>query len=193
MYVKRSLALLTVALAASTAQPGLAANIEVIARSCNNCHGTGGVSVGHSMPSLAGQSEAYLKKIMMEWKSGERSSANMGRLISGYTDDEIAGLATYYSKLTWTPQVQAASADVLSKGKEATDRCETCHGATGGKPDDEETPKMNGQWAKYLELELDKYRNDNFQMTHKKMMKNAKKLDEGDVSAAAQYYGAQSK
>jgi len=170
-----------------------APNIEGLARTCNNCHGTGGVSVGLSMPSIAGQSEAYLKNIMMEWKSGARASANMTRLISGYTDEEIAGLAKYYSSLPWSPQVQAAAADVLAKGKDATERCETCHGATGGQPDGPEVPKMNGQWAKYLELELVKYRDDAFKMTHTKMMKNAKKMEEGDVSTAAKFYGAQSK
>lgn len=178
----------------SVAGFGFAAdNIEGLARTCNNCHGTGGVSVGTSMPSIAGQSEAYLKNIMMEWKTGARASANMTRLISGYTDEEIAGLAAYYAKLPWTPVVQKAGADVLGRGKEATERCETCHGATGGQPDGPEVPRLNGQWAKYLELELVKYRDDGFKMSHTKMMKNAKKLDEEGVSAAAQFYGAQSK
>ncbi len=176
------------------ATPALAADpIEGLARTCNNCHGTGGVSVGHSMPSIAGLSETYLKNILMEWKSGARSSANMTRLISGYTDAEIAALAKYYAKLPWTPQVQPVAADLIAKGKDTTDRCETCHGVTGGKPDDEETPRLNGQWAKYLELELLKYRDEGFLMTHKKMIKNARKLEEGDVGVAAKYYGAQSK
>lgn len=186
----------TLALLAGLGLGGLAqadAKTEIIARNCNNCHGTGGVSVGHSMPSIAGLSEAYLKNIMMEWKSGVRASANMTRLIKGYTDDEIAGLAAYYSKLPWTPVVQQASAEVMAKGKDATERCETCHGATGGAPDDKDTPMLSGQWAKYMELELMKYRDEAFQMTHKKMTKNARKMEEGDVSTAAQFYGAHSK
>jgi len=176
------------------ATPALATDpIQGLVNTCNNCHGTGGVSVGHSMPSIAGLSATYLKNILMEWKSGARASANMSRLISGYTDAEIAALATYYSKLPWTPQVQPVAADLIAKGKDITDRCETCHGVTGGKPDDEETPRLNGQWAKYLELEMLKYRDPGFQMTHKKMIKNTQKLEQGDVATAAQYYGAQSK
>lgn len=168
-------------------------NIEGLARTCNNCHGTGGVSAGQSMPSIAGLSEAYLKNVMMEWKTGARASANMTRLIAGFTDAEIAGLAAYYSKLPWTPVVQTASADVLKKGKAATENCETCHGATGGQPDDKETPMLSGQWAKYMELELMKYRDEGFKMTHKKMIRNVRKMEEGDVAAAAKFYGAQSK
>ena len=30
--------------------------LDVPAVACNNCHGTGGVSVGHSMPSISGLS-----------------------------------------------------------------------------------------------------------------------------------------
>lgn len=176
------------------ATPALATDpIQGLVNTCNNCHGTGGVSVGHSMPSIAGLSETYLKNVLMEWKSGARASANMTRLISGYTDAEIAALAKYYSKLPWTPVVQPVAADLLAKGKEATDRCETCHGVTGGKPDDEETPRLNGQWAKYLELEMLKYRDEGFKMTHKKMIRNTQKLDQSDVATAAKYYGAQSK
>ncbi|MGQ9862132.1 MAG: c-type cytochrome [Thiobacillaceae bacterium] len=173
--------------------PTQAADIEGIARACNNCHGTDGTSVGHSMPSIAGQSEAYLKNVMMQWKSGERASANMTRLIKGYTDEEIAGLAQYFSKLPWKPQVQTASADILKKGKEVTDACGSCHGVTGGEPGDADMPKLNGQWARYMELELMKYRDEGFKMTHKIMIKSARKLTAGDVEIAAKYYAAQSK
>ena len=176
------------------ATPALAADpIEGLANTCNNCHGTGGVSVGLSMPSIAGLPAPYMKNILMEWKSGARSSANMTRLIKGYTDEEIAALANHYSKLPWSAQVQPVAKELAMKGVEITERCETCHGVTGGQPDDNETPRLNGQWAKYLELEMLKYRDPGFQMTHKKMIKNAQKLDEGDVATAAKYYGAQSK
>ncbi|MEW6676787.1 MAG: c-type cytochrome [Pseudomonadota bacterium] len=168
-------------------------NVPGLAMTCNNCHGTGGTSVGLSMPSIAGLSESYLKNIMMEWKTGARASANMTRLIKGYTDEEIAALAAYYSKLPWKPQPQSVGADLLAKGKEVTERCETCHGATGGQPDDADTPMLAGQWPKYLELELMKYRDEGFQMTHKKMTRNARKLEAADVEVAARFFGAQSK
>lgn len=170
-----------------------AANIEGLARNCNNCHGTDGVSVGRSMPSIAGLSESYLKNIMMEWKIGARDSANMTRLIKGYSDDEIADLARYYARMPWTPVPQKASADTMAMGKEATERCETCHGVTGGQPDDSDTPMLAGQWARYMELELMKYRDKGFRMTHRKMTNNARKLDVEGVSAAAQFHGAHSK
>jgi sulfide dehydrogenase cytochrome subunit len=174
--------------------PALAADpIEALARTCNNCHGVNGVSAGPSMPSIGGQSEAYLKQVMMQWKSGERASATMTRLIKGYSDEQIAGLAKYFAAKPWVPVAQKVSANALKTGKEVTERCETCHGETGSKPDDELTPKMHGQWAQYLELELMKYRDDGFQMAHKKMKNTARKLDEAGVATAAQYYAGQNK
>lgn len=176
-----------------SALPALAGPTEDLARTCNACHGVNGVSVGPSMPSIGGLPEAYLKNVMTQWKSDERYSATMGRHFKGYTDQELAALATYFSKLPYVATVQAADAKVLAKGKEATDRCSTCHGATGGEPDDAETPKLNGQWAQYLEMELMKYRTDAVKMPHKKMRANAKKLADEDVATAAQYYAAQPK
>jgi sulfide dehydrogenase cytochrome subunit len=173
--------------------PAHAGPTEDLARTCNGCHGINGVSVGPSMPSIGGLPEAYLKNLLLQWKSGERYAATMDRHVKGYSDEELAKLAAYFAGLPWVPVVQAADAGVIAKGKAATDRCETCHGASGGEPDDAETPRINGQWAKYLEMELMKYRVDAVKMPHKKMRNNAKKMEEADLAAASQYYGAQAK
>jgi sulfide dehydrogenase cytochrome subunit len=188
--MRKGMLFLALSLASLAAQAG---PTEDLARTCNACHGVNGVSVGPSMPSIGGLPEAYLKNVMTQWKNGERYSATMGRHFTGYTDEELAALAKHFSKLTWTPVVQPAAAAVIAKGKEATERCETCHGATGGQPDDEETPKLNGQWAQYMEMELMKYRTETTKMPHKKMRGNAKKLAEDAVPAAAEFYAAQPK
>jgi cytochrome c553 len=117
----------------------------------------------------------------------------MGRHFKGYSDAEIEALATHFSKLPWVPVVQTADAKVIAQGKDASDRCETCHGATGSEPDDAETPKINGQWAHYMHLEMLKYRTESVKMPHKKMRNNSKKLDEADVAAVAKYFAAQPK
>jgi sulfide dehydrogenase cytochrome subunit len=166
---------------------------ESLARTCNACHGENGVSVGPNMPSIGGLSETYLEQVMLQWKNNERYSATMGRHFKGYSDVELASLAAYYSKLPWVPVVQHADAKILAQGKEASDRCETCHGATGGAPDDKDTPMLNGQWAEYIHLEMLKYRNEALKMPHKKMRNNAKKLDEADLLPVAQHYAAQPK
>lgn len=167
---------------------------ERLARTCNNCHGVNGVSVGPSMPSIGGLPEAYLRTVMMQWKSGERYSATMSRLIKGYSDQQIADLAKYFAAKPWVPQPQPVDAKILAQGKAASERCTTCHGDTGSQPDDPaETPQIHGQWAKYMELEMMKYRDNAVAMPHRRMRGNTQRLKEEDVAAVAQYYAAQQK
>lgn len=168
-------------------------DVEVLARTCNNCHGVGGVSAGASMPSIGGLPRQYLADIMKQWKYDERGAATMNRIVKGFSDDEIDALALHFSKKRWVPVPQKVSAALLNKGKGViSENCEDCHGTTGSDPD-EDAPKINGQWAKYMELELEKYRDDGFLMPHRKMKKTARKMKAGDLPAAAHYYGAQNK
>ncbi len=167
-------------------------NTAGLANTCNNCHGTGGVSVGESMPSIAGLPQDYLKNIMMEWKTGKRPSASMTRLISGLTDEEIAALAAHYSRLPWVPAVQKTDPKLVKLGKEVTEKCSGCHGDTGKAPD-AETPNLHGQWSQYLQLEALKYRDDAFKMPSRQMVKAAKKLSEEEVKAVAEFYASQNK
>lgn len=183
-------------LAGLLATPAFAAQDKTaaLADTCNNCHGVNGVSVGESMPSIGGLPEAYLKTVMLQWKSGERYSATMGRLIKGYSEQQIADLAKHFAAKPWVPVVQKVDAKVLAQGKAASERCTTCHGDTGSQPDDPaETPMIHGQWAKYMELEMMKYRDNAVAMPHRRMRGNSQRLKEEDVAAVAQYYAAQQK
>lgn len=164
--------------------------IEALANTCNNCHGANGVSVGPSMPSIGGLPEAYLKNIMLEWKSGTRFSATMGRLIKGYSDEQIGELAAYFSKKPWTPVAQKFDAKLVKLGKDATARCASCHGDKGAS-EDKETPNLNGQWAGYLELEALKYRDDAVAMPNRQMRNAAKKLSDAEIKAVAAFYASQ--
>ena len=185
--------LLALALIGLTGTAMARADIEVLARTCNNCHGVGGVSVGASMPSIGGLPKEYLRSIMKEWKYDERSAITMNRILKGFSDDEIDALAAHFAKQRWVPAPQPAAAAVLTKGKSAVaENCEDCHGLTGNDPD-VDAPKINGQWSKYMELELEKYRSKEFKMPHRKMKKAAQDMKPADVSAAARYFGAQGK
>ncbi len=166
-------------------------DVEVLARTCNSCHGLQGVSAGASMPSIGGLPRSYLRAIMKQWKYDERSAITMNRIVKGLSDDEIDALAAHFSNQRWVPAPQPASAALLAKGQSViAENCEDCHGATGSDPD-VGMPRINGQWAKYLELELEKYRSIEFTMPHRKMKRAAREMKPAEVSAAARYYGAQ--
>lgn len=168
-------------------------DIEILARTCNNCHGVGGVSAGASMPSIGGLPKEYLGKVMKQWKYDERTGITMPRIVKGFSDDEIDALAVYFARQPWVPVPQKASPELLSKGKATvSDNCEDCHGVTGNDPD-VDAPRLNGQWAKYMELELEKYRSNEFRMPHRKMRKSANSASPADAAAAARYFGAQGK
>lgn len=82
--------------------PGLAwaadpQDVRVLAGNCANCHGTDGHSQA-GMPRLAGESKAYLLEQLRAFKAGKRPATLMHQLTKGYTDDELAQLADYFSR-----------------------------------------------------------------------------------------------
>lgn len=168
-------------------------DVDVLARTCNGCHGVGGVSVSGPMPSIGGLPKEYLKRVMKQWKYGERSAITMDRIVKGFSDDQLDALAEHFAQQPWVPSPQPAAAAVLEKGKSAVSSdCRDCHGLTGNDPD-VDAPKINGQWAKYMELELMKYRSGEFKMPHRKMKQAARNMKPDEGSATARYFGAQGK
>jgi sulfide dehydrogenase cytochrome subunit len=193
MFKKRYTLLVPGLLALSLSSAYAVDNIEGLARTCNNCHGDGS-SAGGAMPSIGGQSEAYLKMVLLQWKNGERYSATMGRLIKGYSDEQLTALAHYFSQQPWKPVHQHLDEALVKKGKaKAMALCAGCHGDTGSEPMDSETPKLNGQTAESMEMELMKYRDDQLKMPNKMMRMFAHKLKEEDIKAVAEYYASQTK
>lgn len=171
---------------------GARENIDVLARTCNGCHGINGVSAGASIPSIGGLPSAYLRTVMKQWKYDERDSVTMGRIIKGFSDDDIDALAAYFARKPWVPVRQPAPATLLGHGsKVAEDNCRDCHGLTGNDPD-VDAPRINGQWARYMELELMKYRSKDYKLPHRRMSKAANQMKRAaDVDGTAAYFGAQ--
>ena len=69
-----------------------------LANACTSCHGIEGHSVG-ATPSLAGQAEAELIAKFKAFRDGTAPATIMNRIARGYTDDEIAALAAYFSSV----------------------------------------------------------------------------------------------
>jgi cytochrome c553 len=94
-------ALLFLALAASAAQAQPTAEqlqVRSLAAVCAQCHGTAGKSVaGGVLPSLAGLPADYLDAQMKAFKSGARPATVMHQIAKGYSDAQIAQLATYFA------------------------------------------------------------------------------------------------
>ncbi|MDP2056699.1 MAG: c-type cytochrome [Thiobacillus sp.] len=166
--------------------------IEEVAETCSGCHGANGVSENANIPSIGGQPESYLKKILLEWKSGVRHSETMESLIKEYSIEQIGALAAYYAKKPWTPVAQKTDANLVKLGEDATRGCAGCHGDTGV-ANDVETPNLNGQWAEYLEMDMLKFRKGSMTVSNPKMLKALKKLSTEELKAAAAFFASQGK
>jgi len=72
--------------------------LRSLAASCANCHGTMGVAEAGN-ESLAGVNKDELLKKMMDFKTGKKPATIMHQLSKGYTDEQLAALAGYFSAL----------------------------------------------------------------------------------------------
>lgn len=88
--------LLCTAGAAQAATPMVTPS-QSLAATCFNCHGPQGVSTG-AIPSLAGRTSASIVETMAEYKTGKRTGTIMPQIAKGYTDAQIALIATYFSQ-----------------------------------------------------------------------------------------------
>jgi len=85
---------------------------------------------------------------------------------------------------------QDLKAKWIKEGSFIVDRCSKCHGETGAEPDDDETPRLDGQWAKYMELQLMAYRDKDVKLPHEKMRKTTMKLAEEEVGYLNHYFAS---
>ena len=71
---------------------------EVLASTCFSCHGTDGKSAG-SIPSIAGIPAESLRRTLQEFRDGRRPATVMDRHAKAYSDEEIASIADYLSRV----------------------------------------------------------------------------------------------
>lgn len=165
-------------------------NIEGVTETCNSCHGANGVSENPGIPSIGGQHEPYLKKIMLEWKRGVRHADTMVDMIKDYSEEQIVALAVHYARKSWTPVPQKLDPNLVKIGREASRRCAGCHSDTGASHD-AESPKLNGQWAEYLEIDSLKIREGSIEVADQRIVKALRKLSVEEIKAVAAYYASQ--
>lgn len=69
-----------------------------IVEKCDRCHGKNGVSTEPGIPTLAGQSEAYLALALKEYQDGTRKNNYMNAMSDVLSLVEIKAIAAYYAK-----------------------------------------------------------------------------------------------
>ena len=69
------------------------------ARGCIGCHGAGGVSTITTNPSLKGRSSDFVRKNLIDFRSGARKNPVMNAMAAGLKDADIEHLADYINSL----------------------------------------------------------------------------------------------
>jgi cytochrome subunit of sulfide dehydrogenase len=73
--------------------------VKSLAATCANCHGTNGNAVGGaSVVTLAGMQRDYIVAQMAAFKAGTRPATIMHQISKGYSDEQIAQIAAYFSQ-----------------------------------------------------------------------------------------------
>lgn len=67
------------------------------AKTCEGCHGKGGLSTTPQFPVLAGQYYDYLVHALKAYRSGARKNSIMNGMASNLSDQDIKDLAAYFS------------------------------------------------------------------------------------------------
>lgn len=88
---------LATSVALAQGAPAIPSNAAYLAANCANCHGTTGNAKG-AMPSLAGQSKAFIVEQMTAFRDGKRPATIMHQLAKGYTDAQIDAIAEHFSR-----------------------------------------------------------------------------------------------
>ncbi len=136
-------------------------------QSCHLCHHDQSTAVPH----LAGQSEAYLRRSLHEYKNKDRYSGSMHLVASVLSEKRINELVTHFSQKS-PPVVERVTLDqnLYDQGREIAEKgipskrvaaCTGCHGPEwsekGKNPD---YPRIIGLQKDYLNLQLQLFQSE---------------------------------
>lgn len=165
---------------------------------CVACHGPDGNSVAPNWPKIAGQHENYLVKQLVEFRLGEkgpRFDPSMYAMVAHLTDQDIADLAAFYAS---QPQTMGkANQQYVSLGEKiyrggnlqtGVTACMACHGPDGSGNSAAKFPRLSGQHAQYLEMQLQNFRDGKRKNSTANMMESiSHRLSNEEIKAVSSY------
>ncbi len=177
--------------------PPMEGEVSPLPITCESCHSERKLSSGSLIPSLAGQSEAYLLESLRAYSEGDRASGIMGVAIGTLPEEALPALARYYAGQSRSERpALPADQDMLEKGRLLAEQgrpadkvpaCLSCHEKAGANP---AYPKLSGQSRPYLERQLKLFKQGvrgGTSYSHL-MTEAARKLTDEDIAAAAAYF-----
>ena len=168
----------------------------LVNNACSKCHGQYGVSASPLFPILAGQLpgyiEAELKLFRLRGRSDPRARAFMWGIARGLTDEQIKGVAQYFSTQPAVKGGGSSNPALADKGKllyenGAPDRdieaCTVCHGHSGEGVNTQ--PRLAGQHRDYVAIQMSQYRGG---LRENKVMQHVtEKMTDDELAAVVDY------
>lgn len=187
----RAALMAAMAAVALSAQGAGIRSAEMLANTCAGCHGTNGASAGLTMPTIGGLDRGYLYSVMTDYKTGLRPATIMDRIARGYSEQELSAIASWFANQPWVSTDTVHEGQLVARGRELhDDKCQTCHD-DGGREQDEETPRLAGQWAPYTYYALEVCREQGKRCDPRKMGERVMDLSDEDLRALAHYYASE--
>lgn len=171
---------------------------------CVACHSADGNSLITQYPKIAGQHAGYIEKQLAELKLGIETSGEKGRydpvmspMAMSLSDQDRQDLAAYYASLPISDN--STPEDVVEQGKalylagnaeRGLTACIACHGPRGNGTALSGFPKISGQHADYIKIQLTKFRAGERKNDLNEMMRDiAMKLTDKEIDTLSKYVG----
>ncbi|MEP7301512.1 MAG: c-type cytochrome [Caldimonas sp.] len=160
---------------------------------CAACHTSDGSRGSAANPILQGQHPDYLVKQLTEFKAGKRENAIMKPMASALSDADMKNVAAFYAGKQAKPGF-AKNKALVGLGEKiyrggvadrAIPACAGCHGP-GGAGIPSQYPRLAGQHADYLEIQLTAFRGG-ARHNNAAMTGVAAKLSDREIKAVSDY------
>lgn len=178
-------------------KPPMEGEVGSLPLTCESCHSERKLTSDSLIPSLAGQSEAYLLESLKAYANNERASGIMQAAIGTLGEESFPELALYYASQQRADRAApSADPELVERGRVLAEQgrqqdkipaCLSCHEKPGANP---VYPRLSGQSGPYLAQQLRLFSEGvrgGTSYSHL-MTKAAKNLQEDDVAAAAAYF-----
>lgn len=168
---------------------------ELITERCSLCHGAKGESASETYPRLAAQHPAYIVKQLRDFRDGRRKGTVMNEMAKDLVEEDIAGLAVYFStqkpvaRKSSDAEFAAVGGYIFHKGNiySGVAPCASCHAADGHGTI--QLPRLAGQNAGYLETQLVDFNKRDRTNDNAIMHSIASKMTTFEIKAVAAYIG----
>lgn len=165
---------------------------------CVACHSADGNTTTPLWPKIAGMSEGYLLKQLLDYKKGEkgpRFDPTMYSIVATLSEQDLADLAAFYATQVPTigqvPSNYVAQGQALYRGGNLTSgvpACAACHSPKGDGNSLALFPRLGGQNSQYVRDQLLKFKSKQRSNDPNSMMRDiAARLNEQELEAIAQY------